>query len=482
MLDMKKIVELINKLGYKSYIFDYSIYQNYILGMFQWYKGETPYHTYKRYNGNSSVINKKAKLHMAKRVSEDIASLTANENMIINVDSEAEKEYLLGTDEMTGILGQNDFWSSISKSMELCAGLGTSAMEVIVENLLQVEDKLIVNKDSKIKIARYDALHILPLSWDNNGHITEVCFLDEYTIKNDKYLELRLHVKDIDGNYIIVNKKCKVNYISTNQNNLNDFIYMDNDSVVSEFKTGSNIPWFTCFKMPQINSYDINSPMGASAYGDAIDDLKAVDDAFDTLCSEFRYSKKKVYYPKELVQRDQKGDVMIPDDDEYTKQVFFYTGDENVQGEGNIIKEDNPAIRSKEILEGINLALGILSFKCGLGNNYYRFNMSGGVKTATEVISENSDLFRNICKMQLGIEKNIYEIVKALLYVSNYIFGTKFDVNCKMSVTFDASLIEDKTAERERALKEVQLGILSTDEYRAKFYPELGDKKGEDLN
>jgi hypothetical protein len=50
-----------------------------------------------------------------------------------------------------------------------------------------------------------------------------------------------------------------------------------------------------------------------------------------------------------------------------------------------------------------------------------------------------------------------------------------------MSVTFDASLIEDKTAERERALKEVQLGLLTPDEYRAKYYPELGDKKEVDL-
>ena len=84
--------------------------------------------------------------------------------------------------------------------------------------------------------------------------------------------------------------------------------------------------------------------------------------------------------------------------------------------------------------------------------------------------------------MQLAIEKNIYDIIKALLYVSNYIFGTHYNIDCKMSVTFDASLIEDKTAERERALKEVDLGLLTVDEYRAMYYPELGDKKEVDLS
>ena len=40
-------------------------------------------------------------------------------------------------------------------------------------------------------------------------------------------------------------------------------------------------------------------------------------------------------------------------------------------------------------------------------------------------------------------------------------------------------LIEDKTSQRERALKEVELGLLTPDEYRAMYYPELGDIKEE---
>lgn len=483
MLDMKKIVEIINSLGYRAYTFDYSIYTAYILGCYQWYKGKVPtYHTIKRYNGATNVSIEKARLHMAKRVSEDISSLTCNENLIINVEDKEENTFLLGQDEMTGVLGQNDFWASLSKTMELAGALGTAAMEVVVENLLQVEDKLVVSPDSKIRISRYDALHILPLSWDNNGKIIEVAFLDEYKIKDDTYLELRLHVKDDKGNYVIVNRKCKVDYVNTN-NDVCNFIYLDNSAVIGDFNTGSNIPWFTCFKMPQINSYDINSPMGASAYGDAIDELKAVDDAFNTLCGEFRFSSKKMYYNKNLLERDDKGNVKIPDD-EFSKQLYFFTGDGTPASDenGKPIEEFNPTIRTKELAEGIELVLDILSFKCGLGHGYYKFSTSGGVqKTATEVVSQNSDLYRNICKMQLAVEKNIYEIIKALLYVSNYFFGTSFNIDCKMSVTFDASLIEDKTAERERALKEVDLGLLTVDEYRAMYYPELGDKKEVDL-
>lgn len=474
MLDMKKITELINQLGIKVYTFDYSIYSNYVLACYQWYRGTTPYHVRKFYNGNTNVRVEKAKLHMGKRVSEDIASLVFNENVIINIDGDDEKKYLMGNDEMTGILGQNDFWSMMSKSIELMAGLGTTGVEVVVENLLQVENKFVPNKNTKIKIAKYDALHILPLSWDNTGKITEVAFLDEYKVKDDTYLELRLHILDESGNYVIVNKKCKVDYLSTNKNNC-PFIYMSNDGIVEQFNTGSNIPWFTCMKMPQLNSYDINSPMGASAIGDCGDELKAIDDAFSTLCGEFRYSQKKVYYNKALLDRDNKGNVVIPDEDESTREIYYYTGD-GVGGDSELkepIHEYNPSIRSKELAEGIELVLDILSFKAGLGHGYYKFSNGSVQKTATEVVSMNSDLYRNVCKMQLGIEKNIYEIIKALLYVSNYVFKTSYNIDVKMSVTFDASLIEDKTAERERALKEVELGLLTPDEYRAKYYPEL---------
>lgn len=486
MLDMKRIVELINSLGYKTYTFDYSIYKNYILACMNWYKSTVPnFHTYKRYNGNTSVYREKAKLYMAKRVSEDVASLTCNQNMIINIEDTEERKFLLGDDgEMQGILGDNDFWSQMSKTIELTAGLGTAAMEVIIENLLQVEDKLVAGPNSKIKIARYNALNILPLSWNNNNDIEEVCFIDEYKYNDYKYLELRLHVKDEEGKYVIINKKCRVNDLNVENNITNKFIFLDTSSTISEFHTGSTTPWFTVFKINKINSYDLASPMGASVYGEAADVLKSIDDAFDTLCGEFKYSGKKIYYSKSLLQRDKNGNVIIPDDDDFIKDVFYFTGD-NLDDKSDLkepIQEKNLAIRSKEISEGIELLLNIFSFKCGLGNGFYKFSSGTVQKTATEVVSQNSDLFRNICKLQLGIEKNIYEIIKAILYASNYVFGTKYNVDCKMSVEFDASLTEDSTLQRERALKEVQLGILSVEEYRKRFYPELGNLNNSDQN
>ena len=59
----------------------------------------------------------------------------------------------------------------------------------------------------------------------------------------------------------------------------------------------------------------------------------------------------------------------------------------------------------------------------------------------------------------------------------NITLYAKWEVN-KYTVTFGNtgdSLIEDKTKERERALREVELGIITKNEYRAKYYSDLGD-------
>jgi len=478
MVDIKKIVEIINGLGIRTFTFDYGVYNNYIVNCYNWYKGRVPtFHIQKGINnGFKSCSYEKAKLFMGKRVCEDLAGLICSENINIVIDDKNVNELLLGHDEMSGILGNNDFWIQLNKCYELTCGLGTGAMEVILENLLSMDGNLLSDKNTKIKIARYDALNIVPLTWDNCGNIEEVAFIDEYQIKNDYFLELRLHVIGEDGNYVIYNKKYKVNYMEAQgtQDINNKFMLINDSSILEKFETKSDIPWFICFKTAQVNSYDIKSPMGASVYGDSIDVLESVDDAFNALRGDLRFGAKKVNMHKSLLSKDKDGNVILPDDGDFTNQVYFFGNakDDPADVKNMIVYNDAP-IRSKELSEAINLSLDILSFKVGLGHGYYKFTSDGVQKTAKEVISQNSDLYRNVCKQQLAIEKPILSLMRTIIYANNFVFKTNYNVNCPIAINFDASIIEDITQDRERALKEVELGILSIKEYRAKYYSEL---------
>lgn len=463
MISIKNIVNIINNLGIKSYTFDYNIYNNYIETWYSWYKGyDRSFHTYKDNNGLSDKIVNKSKLNMASQVCRDHASLTCNENLSFKIEGLDESKFILGSDEMTGLLGHNNFWTQLSKLYELTCALGTGSFEVLVDNLLYLDNKILVNDNSKLRLVFHNALGIVPLTWDNNGNIIDVAFIDQYKIKDDNYLDMRIHVLE-DSGYVIYNRKLKV---------FGDNLYTElkDDNLFSKFETGSDIPWFSVLKLPLVNNYDINSPMGISVYGNALDVLKNVDDAFNALTTEYRSCSKKIFYNKAMLDKDDNGRPVDPD--RLNKTLFYYVGDSNAPSLSSDIpiKEFVPDVRVEQLTKGLESALSYLSALCGLGNSYYKFTSGSVVKTATEVISENSSMYRNIRKNEIAVEKFLIDFLHSILNVSNLIYGTSFDVNTPISVMFDASIIEDKNSIRERDLKEVQLGIMSIDEYREKWY------------
>ena len=86
---------------------------------------------------------------------------------------------------------------------------------------------------------------------------------------------------------------------------------------------------------------------------------------------------------------------------------------------------------------------------------------------------------RRMKKLQIGYESAIYDLVRAICYVST-VFG-KYNLNTDdMVIQFDDSVIEDKNAESDRALRELSAGVLSKVEYRTKIYgesPEISKQK-----
>ena len=78
---------------------------------------------------------------------------------------------------------------------------------------------------------------------------------------------------------------------------------------------------------------------------------------------------------------------------------------------------------------------------------------------------------RRMKKLQIGYESAIYDLVKAICYVSTE-FG-KYNLNTDdMVIQFDDSIIEDKEAESIRALREYNADLISAVEYRMRIFGE----------
>ena len=71
------------------------------------------------------------------------------------------------------------------------------------------------------------------------------------------------------------------------------------------------------------------------------------------------------------------------------------------------LTEIDMSIRASEHELGIKRNLDILSLKTGMGTGRYQFD-SSGVKTATEVISDKSDLYQNRQKNAIIVKRQFY--------------------------------------------------------------------------
>ena len=473
MIDIIKLIDVIqNKLNINCYHFDTNLYNNYINLVYSWYRGDVPsFHNFSEYNGHEVLYQKKCSLNMAKRVCEDISSLTCNENINIIMDPSPESEYLLGADGMTGILGECDFWSQLASMYEITCALGTGAFEVLVDGLIDLNGGVVASTDkTKIKIINHNAFNIIPISWDSNRNIREVCFVDSYKIKNDTFVDLRLHVIE-NGVYHIINKRLQ--YV----NNIN-YVVLNNlpDGVIEDFNTGSDIPWFSIVKLPIVLSQDIGSPLGSSVYGSHTAVLQCIDEAFNDLCIELKRGSKKTFIDRSMLERDSSGNLIYPSSNNANRLDWIYVGDGLNSNSEKYIQEFNPTLRIEQLTNALRESINIFASMCGLGDSFYKFTATGGVtKTATEVVSEQSDLYRNIRKLEIGLEGQLLVLFRGLLYASNYILGTNYNIDVPISIEFDQSIIEDKQAIRSRALEEVKLGIMTPKEYRHRFLPELED-------
>ena len=92
---------------------------------------------------------------------------------------------------------------------------------------------------------------------------------------------------------------------------------------------------------------------------------------------------------------------------------------------------------------------------------------NGEMKTATEVISEKSELFQNLKKLGAAIKK----LYCAILYLN----GKKID-ETDIKIDFDDSIIQDKEKEFVQDLQLVSSGIMQKWEFRVKYFNESDEE------
>lgn len=425
-----------------------NVLQSYIEQWKSWYAGNVKsFHNYFIYNGKRKVNQKRFTMNMAKEISEDWADILWSEKCKISMADEKSQEQF---DELIESL---DLYVLINQSIEKSGALGTESAVVSVYDIVENEDAMTLDvSTAKTRIDLVDVDWIFPLSWTNK-EITECAFGSVEYIKGKKHIILSVHLIDEKtGNY-----KIKNHLFSETKGDLTEIL--DVDDTLKEFDTKSNIKWFSIFKPLLTNNLFSNSPFGIPHYANAIDNMKAVDISFDALKNEIQDGRKRTFVRADMFNYDDGTQAMVFDPNDTTVYQLPSGATKD-----DLIQSDMETMRTGQQIETLNTNLNILGNKVGFGENHYHFDGTV-LSTATAVISSNSKLFRRKKKLEVGYESSIYDLIKAVSYASSE-FGT-YNINTEdMVIQFDDSIIEDKEAQANRAMREVQQGLMSKVEYR----------------
>lgn len=454
-MDIKKYL---NKAGYDTV--DASFY-SLIRTWKSWYVGDVnKFHRYKMYNGKEHISCRRLGLGMAKKLSEDIADLLLNERVQITIQDKETNEFVMN------VLDNNNFWVIGNDYQERKAYTGTVAYVPYLDNIEVSENGAVIPGDTgKVKINYVSAANIYPLSWCN-GYISECAFVFPKVIGTEKYAHIQLHILE-DGMYVIENHVVECTAGAGKEIHTENWRELHGFETMSEkIYTGSPERQFVIDRLNIANNSDIDNPMGVAIFANSIDVLRGIDTVYDSYINEFLLGKKRIFAAPELMGEDILGNPVFDPND----VVFYQLPEGYLKDGGKPIETVDMEIRAEAHEKAINDNLNMLSMKCGFGQNHYKFE-NGSVQTATQVISENSDMYRAISKHELILEDVLDELIRIIARLGS-ILGVKTNPETEIVINFDDSIIEDKTAERQQDRQDVSMGVMSHAEYRAKWYGE----------
>lgn len=424
-----------------------------------WYVGDVKgFHRYKVRNGTSMVRCKRYTLNMGKKIPEDWANLLMNEKVKITLEGQKEQAFV------DRVFTENNFLVKANEMQEKAFALGTVAFIPRVVGMEAKETGPVPGSARGIVMDYVTVEHIWPLAWQN-GIITECAFDSIVTVNGEQYCYLQIHHK-VNGLYDIENRLYKYR-----DNNVDTEVGLTS---VPNFKrvprvvhTGADRRRFVIDRPNIANNFD-DSPLGISIYANSIDVLKGADVAYDSYVNEFVLGKKRIMVkPSAMKYLD--GEPVFDSDD-----LAYYVLPEDVS-DGAVITPIDMTLRTQEHNTGIQDQLNLLSSKCGFGETYYRFD-GGSITTATQVISENSTMFRTIKKHEIILEQVLVELCRIILRLGNASMNAGLNEDIEISVDFDDSIIEDKATDFSRDMQLLQAGIMNDWEFRAKWMNESPDE------
>lgn len=370
------------------------------------------------------------------------------------------------------VLKQNNFQRKMLESIEQAAALGGEALKIWAD-FKRDENGNALPETLKLKIGYCQADQFVPISWDN-AEISEAVFISRQAKGGYYYTRLEFHKWDGET-YYITNELYRSDMYKLGSTEPQDilgvriplatlFPLMDEETTVN----GIERSLFSYFRTPTANNVDDNSPLGVSIYANAMETLHALDICFDSFVREFRLGKKRIIVPARMVKT-----VVDPVSGEMRR--YFDAQDETYEAlstddpDSLKIQDNSVELRVEEHVAAMNAFLNVFCLQVGLSSGTFTFDAKGGLKTATEVVSENSKTYKTVKAFQNMIKPAVERLMENIIDL-----GALYDMDIdgikvaalrergyEIAIAMDDGITQDRQTNINEGIQLVGAGLIS---------------------
>lgn len=451
--------------------------QFYYFGIFVWkwlYKGYyKPWHLVSAPTiENRGATREMDRMDVAKAVCAELAGLIWSEQCEVHVSQGDSEEQPLD-DFVHDVLAKNNFWCKMQEHIEQVLALGGGAIKVWYEERRDGAGN-VVPGSGHIALGFCMADQFIPTAWDN-AKVTDGVFVSRQA--KDGYYYTRLEWHKWDGTtYWVSNELYRSEQNGSPQASepqdilgfrypLNTiYPFLDENTSMQ----GLEQSLFAYYRTAQANNIDDNSPLGVSIYANALSTLKALDVCYDSFLREFRLGKKRIIVPAQAIRTVTDIDTGMPvryfDASDEVYEALATDADEALK-----IKDNSVELRVEEHIAAINAFLSVLCLQLGFSAGTFTFDRAQGLKTATEVISENSKTYKTIKGHQAQVKAAIDQIVNAIIEVAS-LYDLQWEGQSikalaakgwEGKVVFDDSILQDRQTNINEGVLLVGNGLMS---------------------
>lgn len=366
------------------------------------------------------------------------------------------------------VLTDNRFGTAFGDLMEKCFALGGCALKEWVE--IPKDENGNDIGEGKVRIGYTMASQFVPTAWDNS-RVNSAIFVSREARDGYYYSVVEWH--RLDGTtYRVTNDLYRQPIKDGEPQNILGWWYPLNEiyPLLSPDTTIYDVhnAFFQYIRPFGANYADDNSPLGMSIYAPALNTLHGLDIMFDSLQREFVLGKKRIIAPARTMKVSAGVNGGRPD--------RYFDADDEVW---EALATDNPEdlkiydnsveLRIEPHLSGINGDLSILCAQIGFDPGTLSFDAQKGLKTATEVISENSKTFGTVKAHENIIADSLRQMVHAIFELAVH-YGLTYNGQTiesmisggyEVKVTFDDSIIQDRQQDINQGTMLVGAGLMS---------------------